>query len=382
MKSHRALALALLSVSLSVHAAEPAPVSVRLLPETPLIETSRGQQLLNFDLLLESRSKEPLEITGIEVSVLSGGETQRAGGVPGPGGLNELIAQRRLGTNGDSISTLPERTIAPGGKLVVFNPFHSFPADLKLETLAYEVVFSAPGGNAEIARAQVVVKPRPYPGKTRLVLPVEGRLLVHDGHEFNAHHRRLDITGGMTTALGITSNFGRYAYDLCVVDEKGRMYSGTGERNEDWFGFGKPVLAPGDGTVVSMANDRPDNTKSRKAPLDREAVMKNVKLLFGNYVMLDHGNGEFSFLAHLKQGSVTVKPGDRVTRGSKIGEMGFSGDAFLVHLHYQVQSDTGFGEGLPSYFEGFRRANGNGWTVVKRDAIDTGDVVESLPRKP
>jgi murein DD-endopeptidase MepM/ murein hydrolase activator NlpD len=204
---------------------------------------------------------------------------------------------------------------------------------------------------------------------------------VHDGHDFS-HHRRLDVTGGMTTALGITSNFGRYAYDLCVVDEQGRMYSGTGEKNEDWFGFGAPVLAPGDGTVVSMANDRPDNTKTWKAPLDRDAVMKNVKLLFGNYVILDHGNGEFSFLAHLKQGSVTVKAGDTVKRGRKIGEMGFSGDAFLVHLHYQVQSDAGFGEGLPSYFGGFKRANGAGWTVVKRDAIDTGDVVESLPRKP
>ncbi len=292
MKSHRALALALIAVSLSVHAAEPAPVSVRLLPETPLVETGRGQQFLNFDLLLESRSKEPLEITGIEVSVLSGGE---------------LIAQRRLGTNGDSISTLPERKIEPGGKLVVFNPFHSFPPDLKLETLAYDVVFSAPGGNDEKARAQIVVKPRPYSGKTRLSLPVAGRLLVHDGHDFYSHHRRLDVTGGMTTALGITSNFGRYAYDLCVVDEQGRMYSGTGEKNEDWFGFGAPVLAPGDGTVVSMANDRPDNTKTRKAPLDRDAVMKNVKLLFGNYVILDHRNGEFSFLAHLKQGSVTVK---------------------------------------------------------------------------
>ncbi|MBL8111378.1 MAG: M23 family metallopeptidase [Acidobacteria bacterium] len=367
MKSHRGLSFALLTISLSVRAAEPAPVSVRLLPETPLVETTRGQQLLNFDLFLESRIHEPLEITSIEVSVLSG---------------KALVAQRRLGTNGDSILTVPDRALPAGGKLVVFNPFHAFPQDLRIETLAYEFIFSAPGGNDEKARAQIVVKPRPYTGKTRLSLPVAGRLLVHDGHDFYSHHRRLDVTGGMTTALGITSNFGRYAYDLCVVDEQGRMYSGTGEKNEDWFGFGAPVLAPGDGTVVSMANDRPDNTKSRKAPLDRDAVMKNVKLLFGNYVILDHGNGEYSFLAHLKQGSVTVKAGDSVKRGRKIGEMGFSGDAFLVHLHYQVQSDAGFGEGLPSYFEGFKRANGAGWTVVNRDAIDTGDVVERLPRKP
>ncbi|MEO6324139.1 MAG: M23 family metallopeptidase [Thermoanaerobaculia bacterium] len=362
-------ALLLLTLCRAALALEPPPpsVSIELLPQAPLIETSRNQQLLNFDFLLKNGTKEPLEITSIEVSVLGAGDV--------------LIAQRRVGTNGDSILTVPDRALAPDKKLVVFNPIHAFPLDLTLETLRYEFVFGAPGQDGEKARATCTVKPVAYPGKTALMLPTTGRVLVHDGHDFYSHHRRLDITGGMTTALGITSNFGRYAYDLCVVDEKGRMFKGTGERNEDWYGFGTKLVAPGDGVVVAMARDRADNTRAKKVPLDRDEVMKDVRVLFGNYVVIDHENGEFSFLAHMKQGSVLPKVGQRVKRGEKVGEMGFSGDAFLVHVHYQVQSDSKFGEGLPSYFRDFRRVVGAKSVFVTRGQVDSGDVLESPPAK-
>ena len=89
------------------------------------------------------------------------------------------------------------------------------------------------------------------------------------------------------------------------------------------------------------------------------------------------GNGEFSVLAHMKQGSVTVKAGDRVKRGQKIGELGASGDSMFPHLHYQLQRDAKTGEGLPSYFRDFRRLTGKSWVRVKRGHVDTGDVVES-----
>ncbi|MNC48479.1 Murein DD-endopeptidase MepM [compost metagenome] len=52
-------------------------------------------------------------------------------------------------------------------------------------------------------------------------------------------------------------------------------------------------------------------------------------------VVIDHG-GEYSFLAHLKQGSVTVKKGDSVKTGDVIGKAGNSGNSSEPHLHYQV----------------------------------------------
>jgi hypothetical protein len=331
-------------------------VAITVLPATPLIEKTKSGQSLNFDLLLQNDGSETVTIEEVEATVLA------------PDGA--LVAQRRLASNGNSIELLLQRELKPGEKMVVFNPFPELERDLDLGTIRYDFTFDK-------EHAGVTVRPQTYETKADLILPLRGRVFVHDGHDFLSHHRRLDITGGMTTALGITTNMTRYAYDFVIADERGAMHRGDGEKNEEWFGFGQPILAPADGVVVQARGDQPDGTQSQRAPLDREAVMKDVSLLFGNAVILDHGNGEFSVLAHMKQGSVTVKAGERVKRGQKIGELGSSGDSMFPHLHYQLQRDAKTGEGLPSYFHDFRRFTGKSWVRVKRGHVDTGDVIES-----
>jgi peptidase M23-like protein len=332
-------------------------VSLTTLPPTPLIETTKNGQALNFDLLLENMGDAKVAIAQVEATVL--------------GANDAIVTQRRLAENGDSIATLPQREIEPGAKIVVFNPFAQFEADLALARIRYDVTFD----NGE--HASVVVAPRAYPGKTNLILPLKGRVFVHDGHDFYSHHRRLDVTGPMTTALGVTENMTRYAYDFTIIDERGRMHRNDGEKNEDWLGFGTAILAPGDGVVVGSASDRPDGTQSKRAQLDGPSVMKDITLIFGNYAVIDHGNGEFSLLGHMKNGSVSVKPGDRVKQGQKIGELGCSGDAMFPHLHYQLQRDAHLGDGLPSYFHGYERFTGSAFVKVTHGSIDTGDVVQS-----
>ena len=80
----------------------------------------------------------------------------------------------------------------------------------------------------------------------------------------------------------------------------------------------------------------------------------------------------------MKQGSVRVKPGDRVRQGQQVGQVGFSGDAITVHVHYQLQDRREFdGEGLPSYFSRFRRLLGGRSVVVGKGQIDSGDIVDA-----
>ncbi|MFU1796487.1 peptidoglycan DD-metalloendopeptidase family protein [Paenibacillus azoreducens] len=117
----------------------------------------------------------------------------------------------------------------------------------------------------------------------------------------------------------------RYAYDI-VQAKDGYSYSGDPTRNESYYAFGKEILAPADGVVVSIVNDIPDN--------EPVGVM-NEKAPAGNVVVIQHG-GEYSYLAHLKKGSVTVKPGDRVRAGDVIGHLGNSGNSSEPHLHFQV----------------------------------------------
>ncbi len=117
----------------------------------------------------------------------------------------------------------------------------------------------------------------------------------------------------------------RYAYDI-VQSKDGYSYKGDPLKNESYYAFGQPVLAPADGTVVSIVNDIPDN--------EPVGVM-NEKIPAGNEIVIDHG-GEYSVLAHLKKGSVKVKVGDKVSSGEEIGLLGNSGNSSEAHLHYQV----------------------------------------------
>jgi hypothetical protein len=331
-------------------------VAITTVPATPLIEQGKSGQLLNFDLVLTNSGTGTLTVEEVEATVLDA--------------KGAMVLQRRLASNGDSIATLPNRELAAGKKLVIFNPFPEFESDVDLFAIRYDVTLGE-------EHASVTVKPQRYDTKAELILPLRGRVFVHDGHDFLSHHRRLDITGDMTTALGINENMTRYAYDFTVVDEQGRMYRNEGNKNEEWFGFGQPVLAPADGVVVSAAGDRPDGTKVQRAPLDFDAVMKDLHEIFGNYAVLDHGHGEFSVLAHMRQGSVKLQPGQHVKRGEKIGEVGSSGDSIFPHLHYQLQRDAKWGEGLPSSFRDYQRLTGKSFVRVKRGQIDTGDVVQS-----
>ncbi|SHI44032.1 M23 family metallopeptidase [Aquimarina spongiae] len=169
-----------------------------------------------------------------------------------------------------------------------------------------------------------------YQTLTTLELPFEEEwFAVNAGrtHGDGAHH--------------FVSRSERYAYDLLIVQNR-RSYSGDGSKNEDYFCFGKRLNAPGDGKVVAIESSVEDN---EPGTVNRTQV--------GNYVIIDHLNGETSILAHLKKGSIIVAVGDMVTRGQEIGQAGNSGASTEPHLHYHLQQTSEplrEGLGLPAQF--------------------------------
>ncbi|WP_416151705.1 M23 family metallopeptidase [Salipaludibacillus sp. HK11] len=118
----------------------------------------------------------------------------------------------------------------------------------------------------------------------------------------------------------------RYAYDFVIMNE-GSSYEGDPTLNESYYAFGKEYLAPGDGTVVRVENDLEDN--------EPVGVM-NEQEPYGNYVILDHGNDEYSHLAHFKYQSIEVKEGDEVKQGDLLGLVGNSGNSSEPHIHFHV----------------------------------------------
>jgi hypothetical protein len=135
-----------------------------------------------------------------------------------------------------------------------------------------------------------------------------------------------------------------FADDITAI-RHGRIFSGDGTRIEQYYCFGRPILSPGAGTVVSVTDGIPDHPLH--ASFDSPAA--------GNLVIIDHGHSEYSFLAHLKLGSIKVKLGERVQPGQKIGRCGNSGDTTVPHIHIHLQNTPVLfkGEGLPMQFHDY-----------------------------
>jgi murein DD-endopeptidase MepM/ murein hydrolase activator NlpD len=68
----------------------------------------------------------------------------------------------------------------------------------------------------------------------------------------------------------------------------------------------------------------------------------------GNHVVLRLATGERLLLAHLRRGSVRVRPGQRVRAGAPLGRVGNSGNSSEPHMHLHAQ--TRGGTGVPVAF--------------------------------
>ncbi|WP_128895493.1 M23 family metallopeptidase [Longirhabdus pacifica] len=130
------------------------------------------------------------------------------------------------------------------------------------------------------------------------------------------------------------SNLNRYAYDFTIVKEH-QTYEGDAQKNESYYAYGEEVIAPAAGTVVVVENSIVDNVPGE---------INNTQIL-GNHVVIDHGNNEYSYYLHLKQGSLAVNVGDQVSVGDLLGQVGNSGQSMAPHLHFQVSDDADIYEG-------------------------------------
>jgi len=95
--------------------------------------------------------------------------------------------------------------------------------------------------------------------------------------------------------------------------------------------MGVSVLAAADGTVKRTRNGLPDvfaNATRAKALKGREC---------GNGLVIDHGDGWETQYCHMRQGSLVVQTGDIVSRGQRLGDVGYSGKAEFAHLHLSVR---------------------------------------------
>jgi hypothetical protein len=339
-------------------------LTVTVTPAVPYIEAVGWSQQVNCDFRLANHGAVPLRLDVVRLTIIDE--------------QGQVAWRRQLDRNAivPGILTVGETTLSPGGELLIFNPFHTLPPDLPLCQLVFTFELTAPDSTI-VHSCEVSVQPVPYQPSSPLVLPLAGRLWVSDGHDFYGHERRVDLAYPALRQLGVQALASRYASDL-VVDASGAPYAGDPARPEHWHGFGAPVTVTGAGVVMTAV----DGLGGLAEQAEAEAMLDPTRLgalIFGNHVVLDHGDGAYSLMAHLQPGSVQVRANQRVTPGQWLGRLGASGDSLFPHLHYHLSVDPApfQGEGLPAYFQHFRRLRGATLVAVTCGVLEAGEFVES-----
>ena len=364
---------------LSSHSSKEEIVSIQIKPEVVYLVEEKDSFTLNFDFMIQGLAERNLIIRFIKVAVYDH--------------KGELITFRHLNHNGvgnPSMHTLGEYTLEGKKKLDVFNPFFSFPKNTLVEYLRYMFTLVDQETEEEFYYGNVLVKPEIYDQEVKLSLPLKGKLVILDGHDYYSHHRRVAISILQEFTDGIfNSNFNRYGMDFSVLGDDGNLREMTEDEKDKNYDFHMTdvkkfytheakVYAPADGKIVVLIDDLEDLYDT---PFDFTTAMgeNRIKELAGNYIVIKHNEKEYSHLYHLLKGGCKVKLGDFVEEGQEISKVGFSGASNVYsHLHYQLLdgSDMLTAKELPAKFSNILLWQGSEKKKYDELVINTGDIFQ------
>jgi hypothetical protein len=182
----------------------------------------------------------------------------------------------------------------------------------------------------------------------------------------------------------------KLAYDFLTVDDSKSPYNGTSLFRhlvstipvESTLAWNQPVLAVMEGTVAAASDGMPDRQQLCMAKdLFRlmcfgQKPVPPFSALGGNYVIVKCGD-VFPLYAHLRNGSVLVRSGDRVRPGDVLGRVGNSGASLQPHLHFQVMDTPDpfplFKNLVPFVLNEARKHRARTWQTVCHEALSNGD---------
>ncbi len=278
---------------------------------------SDGQIHLAYELVLTNTFPVDITVTSIEVADPGTGEPIARFENEGLGAVMTLLASPRV----------PEVTIPPSTIGVAWLDIVLPDRDALPESITHTITVAVPPGLPVPATITATDAPVAVDQREPIVLgaPLAGPQWAAVGSCCDGPHRRAfqPINGDLHLSQ-------RYAIDFNLLDDENRLEFGDRTRNESTPGYGQPVLAVADATVVAAVDGIPDQIPG--------GALTGVTLetAEGNHIVLDLGDGRYAFYAHLRTGTVAVRTGDVVRQGQVIGELGNSGSSSGAHLHFHV----------------------------------------------
>jgi len=326
-------------------------------PSAPIPVRVADKQVLVYELRLTNFDVVPLILKRLEV--FPGALSNPPLKVFAEDALTPILHQV-----GAQMGSKSSTTVDPGRQDVLFI-WIEMPSQAPVPVaLHHRMVFAPSASGAGTPAAEAILEDFPVPVSQEaaplLRSPFDGGVWAGDGIGNDTPHRRslFAIDGGVHQPE-------RFAIDWVKVGPNGDAHHGTA-RNEDWWGYGEPLYAVADGEVTQVVSDIPENVPR---VLPAQITLDNIA---GNYVVLRIAPNRYVTYAHLKTGSIVVRPHQRLRRGALIGRLGNSGNTTGPHLHLQVTDRDSVlrSEGVPFIFDEFTYLGpGSDYEVDKHPSV-------------
>lgn len=210
------------------------------------------------------------------------------------------------------------------------------------KTISESVIFAVDAAGNRTVKPFVPELNKPHQKKDRINIP--DSFLSRKIPEFEEHYPEMkgDLLGKYLYAnREVRKMNNQKIHDLCMNQTPKRLWSGKFLR---MAGSGRAGFA--DHRTYYYANKAIDkqvhlgmdiaSTKHAEIKAAGTGIVIHSDYLgiYGNMVMLDHGQGVYSLYSHLSQ--INVAPGDSLNQGDILGYSGISGMAGGDHLHFSM----------------------------------------------
>ena len=135
----------------------------------------------------------------------------------------------------------------------------------------------------------------------------------------------VEMASGSPVASVITSGKGNRVLVAQIVENHGGIDIGVANA-----GYGNINIIAAESGTVKLAVDSSSCTSNN-------SLSHSCSTGYGNYVMIEHDDGNVTVYGHMHQGTIRVKTGDKVVKGQLLGKMGSSGRSNGPHLHFEVR---------------------------------------------
>jgi len=323
------------------HARERGPRVEVVCPAPPIPVKVEDKQVLVYELHVTNFDTVPLTLKKLEV--FADADRNRPLKVIADASLSAIMTEA-----GTISGTKDSQTIGPAKRAVIFLWIELGPDQRPPASLSHRIVFVAGVPSEGSAPTETTLEDFPVAVSQDAVPllspPFAGGVWVAgDGPSNDSGHRR-----SIFAIDGHIYSPERFAIDWVKVGPNGDSHDGTA-RNENWWGYGEPILAVADGEVTQVVDGIPENTPR---VLPKPVTLDNIA---GNYIIVRIAANRYATFAHLQPGSIKVRVHDHVRRGDVLARLGNTGNATGPHLHFHMTDGNSVlqSEGVPFVLEKF-----------------------------